>query len=154
ELAATVKQQAEALNRRMYLIAESDANDPRVILPPELNGLGMDAQGADDLHHAIHAALTGERTGYYEDFGRLEHIARAWSNGYAYMGQYSSHRRRRHGSPPRANPGHQFVVATQTHDQVGNRKDGDRLSALVSFGDLKLAAGSLLLSPFLPMLFM
>jgi len=154
ELSDQVQERAEAVNRRLHLIAESDMNDPRIILPSELGGLNLDAQWADDLHHAIHSVLTGERSGYYEDFGRLEHIAAALKQGYVYTGQYAPHRKRRHGAPPRLNEGHQFVVYSQTHDQVGNRKDGDRLSALVSFEDLKLAAATMLLSPYLPMLFM
>jgi maltooligosyltrehalose trehalohydrolase len=145
---------AERLNRRFHVIAESDLNDARVIRPRELGGYGLDAQWSDDLHHALHALLTGERSGYYADFGSMALLARAYRDGYAYTGQYSTYRRRRHGNSPRLNRAEQFVVCTQNHDQVGNRMLGERLSTLVSFEELKLAAGVILLSPYLPLLFM
>ncbi|MBC7104493.1 MAG: malto-oligosyltrehalose trehalohydrolase, partial [Firmicutes bacterium] len=139
ELVETVRREAARAGRRVYLVAESDLNDPRVIRPPELEGLGFDAQWNDDFHHALHALLTGERTGYYRDYGGLEHLARAWRGGYAYTGQYSRYRRRRHGNTPRGCPAHGFVVFSQNHDQVGNRALGERLSVLVSLEELKVA---------------
>lgn len=154
ELQLATADRATSLNRRLYLVAESDLNDARVILPRALGGYGLDAQWSDDLHHAIHALLTGERDRYYQDFGTLGHVAAAWRDGFAYSGQYSPFRQRRHGNSPRLNEARQFVVATQTHDQVGNRARGERLAELVSFEALKLAAGTVLLSPFLPLLFM
>jgi maltooligosyltrehalose trehalohydrolase len=154
EIASAVHERAERLRRRVLVIAESDLNDVRVIRPPELGGFGMDAQWSDDLHHALHALLTGERGGYYADFGTLDHLARAYTHGYVYTGQYSTHRRRRHGNSPRPRPADQFVVCAQNHDQVGNRAQGDRLSTLVSFDELKLAACVVLLAPFVPLLFM
>ena len=155
ELATAVQRRAGGLGRRVYVIAESDLNDPRVILPPALGGHGMDGQWADDLHHALHTLLTGEQRGYYQDYGRLQNLARAYREGYAYTGQYSAYRQRRYGlAPPRPCGAHQFVVCAQNHDQVGNRARGDRLSTLVPFPALKLAASVVLLSPFVPLLFM
>ncbi len=154
ELNAAARGRAERLGRRVYVIAESDLNDPRVIYPREAGGYGLDAQWSDDFHHALHSLLTGERDGYYQDFGRLEHLARAFREGYVYTGQRSAYRQRRHGRRPKLALARQFVVFSQNHDQVGNRARGERLSALVSFAGLKLAAGVVLLSPFLPLLFM
>ncbi len=154
ELADAVRRQGERLGRVVHVIAESDLNDPRVINPPEVGGYGIDAQWCDDFHHALHSLLTGERRGYYRDFGKLEHLARAFRGGYVYTGQYSAYRQRRHGSPPRLSPARRFVVFAQNHDQVGNRARGERLASLVSFAKLKLAACAVLLSPFIPLLFM
>ncbi|GIX47331.1 MAG: malto-oligosyltrehalose trehalohydrolase [Candidatus Tectimicrobiota bacterium] len=153
-LASAVHRQAAALHRRVYLIAESDLNDTRLLRPPALGGYGLDAQWNDDFHHALHALLTGERHGYYQDFGTLSHLAKAFRLGYVYDGQYSTYRQRHHGNSSRAVPAHRLVVFAQNHDQVGNRMRGERLSQLVSFEGLKLAAGTVLLSPFLPLLFM
>ncbi|MBO8128759.1 MAG: malto-oligosyltrehalose trehalohydrolase [Peptococcaceae bacterium] len=154
ELAAAVHRQAERLGRRVYVIAESDLNDAGVIRPRAAGGYGLDAQWSDDFHHALHALLTGERRGYYRDFGRLEQLAKAFREGYVYTGQYSAYRNRRHGNATHLCSARQFVVFAQNHDQVGNRACGERLSALVPFSDLKLAAGVVLLSPYLPLLFM
>jgi maltooligosyltrehalose trehalohydrolase len=154
ELAERVAAYRESSGRTVYLIAESDQNDVRLLRPFEFGGCGLDAQWSDDFHHALHALLTGESDGYYQDFGRVEHLARALREGYAYSWQYSPFRKRRHGSPSRDRPASQFVVYSQNHDQVGNRMLGERLSGLVSFEGLKLAAGALILSPFVPMLFM
>ncbi|MBI4497438.1 MAG: malto-oligosyltrehalose trehalohydrolase [Chloroflexi bacterium] len=154
ELAVAVQEQAERCNRRAYLIAESDLNDTRLIRPRELGGFGLDAQWNDDFHHALHTLLTREQTGYYQDFGLLAQLVKAFREGYVYSGQYAPYRQRRHGNDSRPLPARQFVVFTQNHDQVGNRMLGERLSRLVSFDALKLAAGVVLLSPFLPLLFM
>jgi len=154
ELAGMVHRQAEKLKRRIYVFAESDLNDPRVIRPAANGGYGMDGQWSDDFHHALHSLLTGECAGYYKDFGRLEHLDRALREGYVYTGQYSAFRQRRHGSSPSLADAGQFVVFTQNHDQVGNRAFGERLSMLLSFQELKLAAGIMVFSPFLPLLFM
>lgn len=154
ELTVAVHQRAEQLHRRVYVIAESDLNDARLIQPPALGGYGLDAQWSDDFHHALYALLTGECRGYYRDFGTLQHLARVFREGYVYTGQYSTYRRRRHGSSPRLCAAHQFVVCSQNHDQVGNHARGARLSTLISFAGLKTAASSVLLSPFIPLLFM
>lgn len=135
------------------LIAESDLNDPRLVTPRELGGYGLDAQWSDDFHHALHAVLTGERTGYYADFGSLEQLAFALRNAYVFTGQHSEYRRRRHGRRHRLQ-GDRFLAYSQNHDQVGNRALGERLPALTSQGRLKIAAALVLCSPFVPMLFM
>jgi maltooligosyltrehalose trehalohydrolase len=149
ELKLATQEAAERRNRRFFLIAESDLNDARIIHPREVGGYGLDGQWSDDLHHALHALLTGERSGYYEDFGSLALLARAYRDGYAYSGQRSAYRQRRHGNSPRLVRAEQLVVCAQNHDQVGNRMLGDRLSALISFDELKLAAGL-----YVPLLFM
>ncbi len=154
ELAERVDALSAERERKLYLIAESDLNDSRVIRPPELGGYGLDAQWCDDFHHALHTLLTGEDSGYYCDFGSIENIAKSLREGYVYTGQYSSYRKRNHGNSSKDRPPSQFVVFSQNHDQVGNRMLGERLSNLVSFEALKLAAGSVLLSPYIPLLFM
>ncbi|MEW6183426.1 MAG: malto-oligosyltrehalose trehalohydrolase [Bacillota bacterium] len=154
ELAEAVHRLAERLARRVYVIAESDLNNARMIQPRVVGGYGLDAMWSDDFHHALHALLTGERTGYYQDFGPLRLLGTALRDGYVYSGRYSMYRRRKHGNPPRMFTPDQLVVFAQNHDQVGNRSRGERLSALVSFSDLKLAAGMVFLSPFLPLVFM
>ncbi len=136
-----------------YVIAESDLNDPRLVEPVERGGYGLDAQWADDFHHALHAVLTGERAGYYGDFGSLEQLATALRQAYVYTGQRSQHRGRRHGRGHEL-AGDHFVVCAQNHDQVGNRAAGERLSMLVGFERLKMAAALVLCSPFVPLLFM
>lgn len=154
ELAEAVHREAARQGRHVQVIAESDLNDARVITPPSRGGYGLDAQWSDDFHHALHTLLTGERTGYYEDFGRLDHLATALRDGFVYAGQHSVHRRRRHGNSSRRCRPSQFVVAAQNHDQVGNRAQGERLASLVPFEALKVAAAAVLLSPNLPLLFM
>lgn len=154
ELSEAVHQRARRLGREVVLIAESDLNDPRLVRPPELGGLGLDGMWCDDLHHALHALLTRERGGYYEDFGRVEHLARAFARGATYIGERSPHRRRRHGRPFAGVRPEQVVVCSQNHDQVGNRMLGERLAALVGFEGAKLAAGVVLTSPWVPLLFM
>ncbi len=140
--------------RQRWLIAESDRNDARFLRPSELGGLGLHAQWNDDFHHALHALVTGERHGYYQDFGRVEDLGQTWRQNYVYSGQYSPFRKRRHGNCAVDRAKSQFVVCSQNHDQVGNRLRGDRLSTMVSFETLKVVAAALCLSPFQPMLFM
>jgi len=154
ELSDAVRDLAARENRKVHLIPESDLNDVRAVSPKETGGYGLDAQWNDDFHHALHALLTGERNGYHRDFGSLADLAKAHTDGFVYSGQYSEYRKRRHGSSSRHVPATRFVVFSQNHDQVGNRPGGERLSRLVSFEALKLAAGLVLFSPFLPLLFM
>jgi maltooligosyltrehalose trehalohydrolase len=154
ELAGAVAGRARELERAVHLIAESDLNDVRVVEPPDRHGLGMDAQWMDDFHHALHAALTGERDGYYGDFGDATHLARAYARGFVYAGEYSAYRRRRFGSDGSRVASERFVVCIQNHDQVGNRAVGDRIASLVPFEAQKLAAAAVLLSPYTPLLFM
>lgn len=154
ELTDRVHEAADRLGRRVLVIAESDLNDPRLIRTDERGGYAMDGQWADDFHHALHAMLTGERNGYYADFGTVTHLARAMQNGYVYEGQYSTYRQCRHGARPHHVADEQFIVCAQNHDQVGNRRDSDRLTTLISFEACKVAAATILLSPFTPLLFM
>jgi maltooligosyltrehalose trehalohydrolase len=154
ELADSVHARAESLGREVHLVAESDLGDPRMVRPARLGGHGMDAQWSDDFHHALHAVLTGEGQGYYMDFGEPAHLADVFRAGYVYTGQYSRFRERRHGAPPSGIAPERFIVYAQNHDQVGNRLAGDRLTAHLSFEELKLAAATVLLSPFTPLLFM
>lgn len=144
-----VKQQ-----RRIYLFAENDTNDMRLINPAQYGGYGLDAQWCDNFHHALRALLTGETTGYYEDFGQFNHLVKAYTDGYVYTGEYSHYRQRGHGGPVGERPTSQLVVFCQNHDQVGNRKCGDRLSAVQTLDRLLLAAAVVHLSPYLPLIFM
>ncbi len=141
-------------NPPAFLIAESDLNDIRIITPRKDGGIGLDAQWNDDFHHALHTLLTGEEQGYYQDFGDIEDLAKSFAEGYVYTGEFSSYRMRRHGSPSKHRPPGQFVVFSQNHDQAGNRPGGDRLAALVGHDRLKVAATAVLLSPYIPLLFM
>jgi maltooligosyltrehalose trehalohydrolase len=154
ELGAAVHERAQELDRKIFLIPESDRNDSRFVTPRQAGGMGLDAQWSDDFHHAVHTLVTGEKTGYYEDFGRLDDVAKAYREGYVYSGQYSPYRRRRHGNSSKHLAAQQFVVFAQNHDQVGNRMLGERLSRLIPFEALKVVAGAVLLSPFVPLLFM
>ncbi len=154
ELADVVHGLAKRIGRRVYLIAESNLNDVRVICARQSDGYGLDAQWNDDFHHALHALLTGEKAGYYGDFGELDHLVKAFREGFVYSGEYSAYRKKRHGNSSRDIPASRLVVCIQNHDQVGNRLRGDRLNGLVTFEALKLAAGAVILSPFVPLLFM
>ena len=154
ELAEAVHAQGAALGRTVLVIGESDLNDPKVVRPRTAGGYELDGQWSDDFHHSIHAALTGEDAGYYSDFGGITPIATAMSRRFVYDGKRSTHRKRRHGAPGLDVPGDRFVVCIQNHDQVGNRAGGDRLSTLLSFEQLKVAASLLLLAPYVPLLFM
>jgi maltooligosyltrehalose trehalohydrolase len=152
ELAAEVEQLATDLARPWFVIAESDLNDP-VFVRPRPEGYGLDASWADDWHHALHAALTGETTGYYEDFGTLDHLVKGLEQAWVYDGTWSPHRDRPHGASPAGLRADRFVVAAQNHDQIGNRAAGERLAALTGEGRLRVAAALLLTTPFVPMLF-
>ena len=154
ELSAEVEALAADLKRRIHLIPESAANDARLIRARELGGYGLDAVWSDDFHHALRALLTGDRSGYYQDYGELEHLVRAYRDGFTYCGEYSRFRKRRHGSSTKDIPAKRFVVFAQNHDQVGNRTRGDRLTENVGFNALKLAAATVILSPFIPLIFM
>jgi maltooligosyltrehalose trehalohydrolase len=153
ELASAVHGFAEANNRQIVLVAESDLNDPRLVHPPERGGFGLDAHWADDFHHALHSAMTGETVGYYMDFNGIEDLAMALRDGYVYQGQYSIHRKRRHGRQPFAVRPDQLIVNSQNHDQIGNRAKGERLSMLLTPIQLKAVSAMTILSPFVPLLF-
>jgi maltooligosyltrehalose trehalohydrolase len=153
-LACEIDKFAQEQGRKIFLIAETDLNDARFVLPRSANGYGLHGQWNDDFHHAVHTLLTSDRAGYYQDFGSAAQLAKAFREGYVYTGEYSRFRQRRHGNSSRDIAAGQMVVFTQNHDQVGNRMLGERLSLLVSFEALKLCAGLLILSPYLPLLFM
>jgi maltooligosyltrehalose trehalohydrolase len=136
------------LGRHLVLIAESDLNDPRVV-----REFGMDAQWSDDFHHSLHCVLTGERNGYYCDFGNLAHLARAFKDAFVYQGDYSAYRKRSHGRATGDLPGSHFLAYLQNHDQIGNRPMGERSSMLLNKRRLKIGAALVILSPFIPMLF-
>lgn len=154
ELGGAVHARAKELDRYIYVIPESDLNDSRVIRPAESGGYGLDSQWNDDFHHSLYVLITGERNGYYADFGGIARLEKAYREGFVYAGEYSSYRKRKHGSSSKDRPGRQFVVFSQNHDQVGNRMLGERLSTLASFEAVKLAAAAVVLSPNIPLLFM
>jgi maltooligosyltrehalose trehalohydrolase len=156
ELAAETDTLAEELGRPLSLIAESDLNDPRLITPRDRGGYGMTAQWDDDIHHAIHSAVSGEQQGYYADFGSVDALAQTLRNGYFHAGTYSSFRHRRHGRPldTTSIPATRLLAYTVTHDQVGNRAVGDRPSQNLTFGQLAVKAALALGSPYTAMLFM
>ena len=154
ELQIAVDALEARLHRRFHLVAESDLNDSRILRSAERGGYGLHAQWSDDFHHSLHSLLTGERAGYYSDFGEVHHLATTMRKGWFYAGQHSSFRRRRHGNDPSGLARSGFVVGIQNHDQIGNRARGERLSELVDFEALKLAAGVTTLAPFVPLLFM
>ncbi|MGH9155500.1 MAG: malto-oligosyltrehalose trehalohydrolase [Acidimicrobiales bacterium] len=153
QLGGAVGGLAAALGRPLFLIAESDLNDPRIVRPTDQGGYGMDAQWSDDFHHALHAVLTGERGGYYADFGAMGDVATALQQGFVYGGRHSIHRGRVHGRLDPAMPGSRLLGYLQTHDQVGNRARGERIGALTSPGRLRVGAALVLTAPFVPLLF-
>ncbi|WP_197375139.1 malto-oligosyltrehalose trehalohydrolase [Mycolicibacterium baixiangningiae] len=156
ELSAGTDALASELGRPLSLVAESDMNDPRLITPREQGGLGMTAQWDDDIHHAIHAAVSGETQGYYGDWGSVEALAQTLRNGYFHAGTYSTFRHRRHGRPldTATIPATRLLAYTLTHDQVGNRAIGDRPSQNLDTGQLAVKAALALGSPYTAMLFM
>ncbi|MGA8114616.1 MAG: malto-oligosyltrehalose trehalohydrolase [Actinocatenispora sp.] len=156
ELATEVDALATRVRRPLSLIAESDLNDPRLVTPRQSGGYGLAAQWDDDVHHCVHAWLTGERQGYYVDFGAPAGVAKVLTGAFFHDGTYSSFRGRRHGRPVdrQRTPGHRFVAFLQDHDQIGNRATGDRIGATLSAGRCKIGAALMLTSPFTPMLFM
>ena len=155
ELSVEVEALGAHLRKPLFLIAESDLNDASVVTSREAGGWGLDGQWADDVHHALHATLTGESAGYYGDFVGLPVVAKVLREVFLHDGGWSSFRERAHGRPvPATVPGHRFVVYLQDHDQVGNRATGDRISATLSDGLLMVGAALVLTSPYTPMLWM
>jgi len=153
QLKMEVEKLSLELGRNLVLIPESDLNDPRLLWSRERGGFQLDAQWSDDFHHALHTVLTGEQTGYYSDFGKVENLAKALRHAFVYDGNFSAHRRRVHGRSAEGLSGHRFLGYLQNHDQIGNRALGERSSALMSLGKLKIGAALVLTSPFVPMLF-
>jgi maltooligosyltrehalose trehalohydrolase len=156
ELASEVDALSAGLRRPLSLIAESDLNDPKLVTSREANGYGLAAQWCDDLHHALHVALTGEVDGYYADFGAPGALAKTLREAYFHSGTWSSFRKRIHGRPidTRRASGHRFLAYLQNHDQIGNRAQGDRLTATISPERQLCGAAIVLCSPYTPMLFM
>ncbi|MFN2318393.1 MAG: malto-oligosyltrehalose trehalohydrolase [Dermatophilaceae bacterium] len=156
ELAEATARLSEKRGRPLDLIAESDLNDTRMITPVSEGGLGMSAQWADDVHHALHATLTGETQGYYADFGDPTALERTLTSAFFHTGSWSSFREEVWGAPVdrEAVSGHRFVAYLQTHDQVGNRATGDRIGAALTPGQQAIGAALYLLSAFTPMVFM
>ncbi len=154
ELSAEAERISIQTGRRRTLIAESLRNDSRVITPRERGGLGIQCEWLDDMHHALHAKTTGERTGYYVDFGDTESLRKAFADAYVLSRTYSRYRKRTFGNSAEHCAPRQFIVYAQNHDQIGNRPHGDRLAARVDLETLKLLAGSIILGPYTPMIFM
>lgn len=149
-----LEQMEQKFGRRFYLIAESDLNSPKVIKPVEYNGYGFDAQWLDDFHHALYVLLDRKGKGRYADFGRIEQLAKAYTDGFVHSGEMVKFRKRKHGASSAGIAGEKFVVFNQNHDQIGNRVQGERLSVLIDFNLLKVASAALFLSPYIPLLFM
>ncbi len=154
EIQAVVQREAARAERLVHVIAETNQNDVRLVRPRKQGGYGLDGVWSDDFHHSVHGLLTGERDGYYEDFGRPEQLAKTYNDVFVYDGCYSVFHRRRWGNRVGASDRTRFIVCLQNHDQVGNRALGDRLSTLVTPAARRLACGLLLLSPCVPLLFM
>ena len=156
ELATEVQALAARLNRELVLVAESDTNDPLMVTSREAGGQGLTAQWSDDFHHAVHAAITGERQGYYCDFGSLATLAKTYTKVFFHDGIWSAFRGRTHGRQVDVFrvPAHRFLGYLQDHDQIGNRAAGDRISATLPADLVRVGAGLVLTSPFTPMLFM
>jgi maltooligosyltrehalose trehalohydrolase len=156
ELATRVASLAAATGRELLLIAESDLNDPRLVTPRAAGGYGLTAQWSDDFHHAVHAAVTGERQGYYCDFGSLADLAQTLTRVFRHDGGWSAFRGRSHGRPVDRlhTPACAFLGYLQNHDQIGNRATGDRITASLAPGMARVAAGLVLTAPYPPMLFM
>lgn len=142
------------LGRHFFLIGESDLNNPRLVWKREIGGYNLNSQWNEDFHHALHTVLTGERDGYYMDFGQIWQLAKTLEKAFAYDGRYSLFRQRNHGRPATGLPGECFIGCLQNHDQVGNRAAGERIGFLVNANRLKVGAALVITSPFVPMLFM
>ncbi|WP_121357165.1 malto-oligosyltrehalose trehalohydrolase [Flavisolibacter nicotianae] len=154
ELRLRLDELMQKTGKKYYLIVEQDLNDTRYIDPLHNGGYGMDAQWIDEFHHALRVTTGQAQTGYYEDFNGIEDLARAYRDAYVYTGQWSPHRKRFFGTTTENCAGKQFVVFSQNHDHIGNRMLGERTGRLLSFEMQKLVAAAVLLSPYLPLLFM
>jgi maltooligosyltrehalose trehalohydrolase len=154
EVAEAAREEGRGLGKPVHIVAESHDNDRAIVLPREQGGLGLDAVWSDDFHHALHVTLTGERGGYYMDFGAAPRLERAVAEGFAFQGEASEYFGRPRGTPSADLEGDRFVISIQNHDQVGNRAQGDRLNAMVPFEAMKVAAGLMFAAPALPLIFM
>ncbi len=154
ELVELVEQHCRRTGRHIYLIAEDDRNLARLVQPRQEGGIGMDAQWLDDFHHALHTNAIGENFAYYQDFGKFWQLEQTFREGFVYTGQYAPNRKRRHGTSSAAIPADRLIVFLQNHDQIGNRMPNDRITKIFSHEQFKMAIGAVLISPYLPMLFM
>jgi maltooligosyltrehalose trehalohydrolase len=154
EFATRVHELGKQLEREVSIIAESDANDAALVRPPEHGGFGYDGVWSDDFHHAVHAVLTRERVGYYQDYGKPEQIVKALNEGFVFQGEHFEYWHKPRGTECRNVPLYAHVLCLKNHDQIGNRPKGDRMASLVSRGAHKAAAALLLLAPETPLLFM
>ena len=153
EITGEVRRLEAAMGKHFVLIAESDLNDPRIVKAEEAGGYGLDAQWSDDFHHALFSVISGEREGYYADFGSLAQLAKSLRCVFVYDGNYSEYRQRNHGRQVVGLSGHRFIGFVQNHDQIGNRAQGERVGHEVGVGRAKIAAALVLTAPFVPMLF-
>ncbi|HTZ88948.1 MAG TPA: malto-oligosyltrehalose trehalohydrolase [Alloacidobacterium sp.] len=153
QLATEVSVLEPETGKRYVVIAESDLNDPRFVKAPEAGGYGIDAQWSDDFHHALVTVLTGDRSGYYSDFGSIAGLAKSFKSVFVYDGIYAPHRDRIQGRPVEGIPAWRFLGYAQNHDQVGNRAKGERLCHIINEGRAKIAAALVLIAPFVPLLF-
>ena len=153
QLSRAVAALGQDLGRPLRLLPETDLNNPRLVQPFEQGGFGLDVQWSDDFHHALHSVLTGETNGYYEDYGSIAQLAKAIRQSYVFDGNYSVHRKRRHGRPPEGLTGHSFMAYMQNHDQVGNRAQGDRIHGTIGQDLAKVGAALYMTAPFVPMIF-
>lgn len=156
QISSEVERLSSTLAREFFLIAESDLNDPRIVRSREAHGYGMDSQWSDDFHHSLFTILytpENAQQGYYADFGTMRDLEKALQQSFVYDGNYSGHRKRKHGRPPNGLAAHHFIHFDQNHDQVGNRAKGERLEHLVGFDAAKVSLGIVLTAPYLPMLF-
>jgi maltooligosyltrehalose trehalohydrolase len=149
-----VKALEKELGRKLHLAAESDLNSPKVVKSPEEGGYGFDAQWLDDFHHAFYVLVNPDDKERYYDFGTMEQLVKAYNEGFVHSGEWVKFRKRKHGASSKGIPGSQFIAFNMNHDQVGNRAGGERLCMLVNFERVKLGAAALLLSPYIPLLFM
>jgi maltooligosyltrehalose trehalohydrolase len=153
EMTEAVTALGERLGRHLVTTAEFDQNDPRVVMPRDRGGLGLDAQWCDNFHHALMTVLSGDTSGYYADFGKIELLAKALRQAIVFDGQYSGYRNRRLGRPYTTARPDNFIVFNANHDQVGNRPLGDRPSHRLGIDKVKISAALTVLSRFVPMLF-
>ena len=154
ELIERVAGYCKSMGRNAYLIAEDDRNFADLVLPVESGGSGMDAQWLDDFHHALHTNLIGETFAYYQDYGAFWQMVKAFREGFVYTGQYAPNRKRRHGTPSGHVGGDGCIVFIQNHDQIGNRMPNDRYVRIFSHEQVKLAVGTVMLAPYIPLIFM
>ena len=154
QLSREVEDLSASLGRCLFLIGETDLNDPRFVTSREANGFGLDAQWSDDFHHSLYTLLIHEPFGYYEDFGTIEQLATAMKQVFLYDGRYSRFRKHHHGRQVHKISYHRFFGYIQNHDQIGNRAKGERLQQLVGTQKARLAAAVVMTAPFLPMIFM